>query len=73
MKVKATKMGFDGETLRNQGEEFFFEGFVVNKDGTNNLGSWMEPLEDLPKAKKKAPKKSAAKDPVVDVEKNESE
>jgi len=73
MKVKATKMGFDGETLRNQGDVFFFEGFVVNKDGTNNLGSWMEPLEDLPKAKKKAPKKSAAKDAVVDVEKDESE
>ena len=73
MKVKATKIGFDGETLRQEGDEFFFEGFVVNKDGTNNLGSWMEPLEDLPKAKKKASKKSATKDPVADLEKDDSE
>lgn len=73
MKVKAVKMGFDGETLRNPGEEFFFEAFVVNEDGTNNLGSWMEALEDLPKAKKRAPKKALTKDPIADLEKDESE
>jgi hypothetical protein len=73
MKVKATKMGFDGETLRNPGEEFFFEGFKVNEDGTNNLGSWMEALEDLPKAKKRAPKKAVTKDPAVNLEKEDSE
>lgn len=57
MKVKAIKKGFDGETLRQVGDEFFFENFTVNEDGTNNLGSWMELLEALPKPKKKQAKK----------------
>tara|TARA_R110000796_G_scaffold214800_1_gene330734 strand:- start:10098 stop:10307 length:210 start_codon:yes stop_codon:yes gene_type:complete len=62
MKVKATKKGFDGETLREEGDVFYFEAFAVKEDGTNNLGSWMESMEDLPKPKKKPVKKK----PVID-------
>lgn len=62
MKVKATKKGFYGTALRQIGDEFYFEEFEQNDDGINNLGSWMKPLEDLPKVKKKQVKKK----PVID-------
>lgn len=45
MKVIAKKKGFAIDQLRIEGEEFDFP-VVVNEDGTNNLGSWMEPTEE---------------------------
>jgi hypothetical protein len=41
MKVTANRLGFDNIKLRQPGETFDFN-VVVNKDGSNNLGSWMD-------------------------------
>lgn len=56
MKVKAIKKGYDGDRLREEGEVFFFEGYKKNEDGSDNLGSWMEPVEEAKPAKSKPAK-----------------
>lgn len=73
MEVRAIKRGFDGRKLRcndNETPEVFdFEGFRINEDGSNNLGSWMELTENgekelakLMKAHKSAKTKKANKE-----------
>ena len=60
MEVKAKQRGFDGSVLRSPRadeeiyEVFDFDGFKINEDGSNNLGSWMELTKEGEKQFKKA-------------------
>lgn len=76
MRVIATRRGFDGMHLRQEGDEFDFVGFKIFMDGEeikDNLGSWMKLTADgekdyskaaasLKRNKTKAKKKADSKD-----------